>query len=155
MKRALYSLENEEFVFLINKLREQFEKRKIQHTFVGGTAVQAHILDRLTKKYESDIVSLISNDNVRLQDYIRATDDIDLALGLEGQDPIESAKKVKEICKAVEGEHLSDTGNYIFNFNLERTGAKRPIFGVTIDGESGEAIALNISLAAFVVPTGR
>ena len=145
MKRILYSLENEEFVFLINKLKEQFEKRKIQHTFVGGTAVQAHILDRLTKKYDSDIVSLISKDNVRLQDYIRSTDDIDLALDFEVQSPIDAAKQVKDICKAVEGEHLSDTGNYIFEFSLERTGAKRPIFGVAIDGERAEAIALNIS----------
>jgi len=145
MKRALYSLENEEFIFLINQLKKQFEERRIPHNFVGGTAVQSYILDKLTKKTKSDIVSLVFNDNVRLQDYIRATDVIDLALGLGKFSPMDSAKIVKDICNAVEGEYISDTENYIFEFNLERTGAKRPIFSVAVDGERAEAIALNIS----------
>jgi hypothetical protein len=147
MKRALYTLANEEFGFFVNQLTKEFEKRKIPHTFVGGTAVQAHLLDKLTKRENTDVVSLLSDPKIRLQDYIRATDDIDLALKFpnDGKSDIETTKVVYEICDAVAKEYVSDTDNYIFEYGIERKGAKRPIFSVAVMGEPIEAIALNLS----------
>jgi hypothetical protein len=147
MKRALYTLANEEFGFFVNQLTKEFKKQEIPHIFVGGTAVQAHILSKLTKGKNSDISSLISDANVRLQDYIRATDDIDIALKFpnDGQSDIETAREIYGVCDSISKEYISDTENYIFEYGVERRGVKRPIFKVIVEGEPIEAIVLNIS----------
>lgn len=147
MKRALYSLENEEFLFFVNKIGEKLRARKIPHIFVGGTAVQAYVLDKLHKKENLSIGELIANENIRLQDYVRATDDIDLALKFseDGENEIKTAKIINDLCEDIEGEDLADTDNYIFKFTLERKGIKRPIFGVSVFDERAESITLKIS----------
>ena len=56
-------------------------------------------MNRLTKKEGTDVSSLISTPKVRLQDYMRATDDIDIALKFpnDGESDIETARKINEL----------------------------------------------------------
>lgn len=147
MKRALYSLADEEFAFLVDRVGEELRKREIPHIFVGGTAIQAHLLDRFVEKYGLDIASLASGEQLRLQDYLRCTDDVDLALQFarDATDEKEVARRITDLCSAVGGEILSKTENNIFEYGIERKGIKRPIFSVSVDGERKERIALNIS----------
>ena len=150
MKRAIYNLGNEEFTFFVNKIEEELNHRGIPHIFVGGVAVQAHILKRLTQDYETDISTLASNEKIRFQDYIRSTDDIDLALkfpseGDKDKDIIESVDSIKDLCSSLTGGYISGTENYIFEYGLERGGISRPVFTVSVDGNNQERIYLNIS----------
>ncbi len=147
MKRELYSLVDEEFAFFVDKLGEELKRRQIPHLFVGGTAVQAHILDRLIEKYELDLTTLSLGGEARLQDYVRSTDDIDIALKFpdEGADEREVARAINDFCESVRGEYISKTENHIFEYGLDRKGIKRPIFSVSVDGEGKDGIVLNIS----------
>ncbi len=147
MKRALYNLGNEEFAFLVDRIGKLLKERQISHIVVGGTAVQAHILDRLTKKHRVDIEKLTTNDVIRFQDYIRLTDDIDVAMQFldDGQNDIEAARKINDFCDELVGTYISGTDNHIFEYTLERRGVKRPVLGIIVDNVKGEDLLLNIS----------
>lgn len=144
MKHALYNLTDEQFAFFVDKIGVDLDGRDIPHIFVGGTAVQAHVLSRLTKKYEQPMDSL--EGSVRVQDYIRSTDDVDLALRFpEDMPDTEVGRKIKDFCESIPGEYIPGTENHIIAYTLERMGLKRPVFGVSVDDKSGEPISMNIS----------
>jgi len=56
MKRELYILVDEELGYFVNNLHEQMEREKMPYALVGGTAVQAHILKRLSDKTGKEFI---------------------------------------------------------------------------------------------------
>ena len=149
MKRALYDLTNEEFAYFANKLCEQLNEREIKYILVGGTAVQAHVLGRLCNQNGKNLEELVLDPKIRIQDYVRATDDIDLAI----ESSISSkngdfvfARKMKEIFSGIAGEYIPPSEEYILKYTVARQGIKRPIFQIHIDGETNDEqrISLNI-----------
>ena len=150
MKRAIYSFGDEVFTFFANRAEEELNNRSIPHIFVGGSAVQAHTLKRLTRLYNTDISTLASNEMLRIQDYIRATDDIDLALKFPKTsniqtDEINMVGTIRDFCDSLQGEYISGTEENIFKYKLNRRGITRPIFSVRVDDEDGESIFMNVS----------
>ncbi len=149
MKREIYNLGDEEFAFFINRIAEELRYRDIPYAFVGGVAVQSQILKRLTKKYNADISHLILNSDVRFQDYVRATDDVDLALKFptdeKGNVSPENLEKIIDVCEHIEGVYLSGDHKHLFEYLLQRNGIRRPVFSVSIDDNQQENLFLNIS----------
>ncbi len=147
MKRELYNLGNEEFAFFVNRAGEALNKIGVPYTFVGGSAVQAHTLKRLCEKYQTDISTLLQNKDIRFQDYIRSTDDIDLALLFpdNGQDNSFARSVSQRLCDSLEGVYLSANEESLFEYKLVRKGISRPVFSIGVDDKSGENLALNIS----------
>ncbi len=149
MKRELYNLTDEEFAFFVNNLHKQTKNRKISYVLVGGTAVQAHVLNRLCNKTGKNLEQIISDPNIRVQDFIRSTDDIDIALdssiaGKKGE--MNFAEDVMGLLKDLTGEDFSPSEEHILEYRLARTGIKRPVFQIYVDGETDDEqrIAMNI-----------
>jgi len=146
MKRRLYDLTDEPFVVFVNKIGEVLRNENIPHNIVGGVATQAYILDMLTKKYEKNISEIAYDTKIRVQDYIRSTDDVDVALDLRGEDT-EKIKKINKFLPKLIFEDISPSEESIIEFKSERVGASRPVFKVYVDekGNQDTIIAMNIS----------
>ena len=146
MKRALYNLTDEPFLMFTNHIGEVLEQEKVKHNLVGGVAVQAYLLDMLCKKYGTDIVGLSSKTDIRVQDYVRSTDDIDIAMLLEEKEDIKRIKKINDITVKFPFEAINPDGQRIVEIKSERYGASRPTFRLYVDGKGSEeeVIALNI-----------
>ncbi len=160
MKREIYNLSDEEFAYFVNEIGRSFDATRIPYIFVGGTAVQLHIIKRLHEKHGADIVTLLRD--VRFQDYIRSTDDIDLALSQEvypekesitsrevypSRKEVEYAKTINAVLDSLKKEVVSPSGEHILEYKIARRGVKRPVFSILVDGETSErdSIALNIN----------
>jgi len=156
MKRALYSLADDEFATLLQRVNDCFRRSPLNYTIVGGVAVQAHISNWLCKKYGCDLHRLAESPDFRVQDYLRATDDVDITV-----DPrkvnggkIEVAKEIVALEDKIVGDkiHMSLSGNNLVSIALERKGVKRPIFklGLNMDqndkqyGQSADAVSFNL-----------
>jgi len=153
-KMDLCSVADEEFAYFLNKIDGVLNDEKIPYIFVGGAANQLHIVRALCDKYKTDIATLAKNDSIRLQDFIRATDDIDLAITPDvytnaGSDETVYFKSIVKILnKLGDGEeHISPSGEHLLQYNITRQGSKRPLFRVINDGKINEEeqIMLNIS----------
>lgn len=146
MKRQLYNLTDEPFAMIVGRIGLVLKDEGIEHNIVGGAAVQSYVLHMLTEKYNQNICELIYNPNIRIQDYIRSTDDIDLALKLEGDDT-KKIRRINTILPKFVFEEISPCGESIIEIRPERIGASRPIFKVYIDGKGSqeEVIAMNIN----------
>lgn len=85
-----------------------------------------------------------------MQDYIRPTDDVDLAVSsyvLESQGEVDFAKKVNRVLDKLEKrEIISPSEEFLLSYKLIRRGIKRPRFQVYVDekGDDEMQIALNI-----------
>jgi hypothetical protein len=148
MKRERYDLTDEEFAAFVDRSSRILEEQEVPHIIVGGTAVQAHMLLNLCKKHNCTIEELVLRDDIRLQDYIRATDDVDMAWKLpKGKDLSESSRQVLSILDSFSGEILSPSENHLIKYTQTRRGIKRPKYRIEINGRSTEedVIALNIS----------
>lgn len=149
MKRELYDLTDEEFAFFTNHLNDQLNEKKIPYVLVGGTAVQAHVLSRLCSKTGKTLEQIISDPNIRVQDFIRATDDIDIALDssvVKEKGDTLFAKEIMDVFDGIKGEYFSPSEEHIFEYQLIRRGIKRPIFQISVDGETDneQIISMNV-----------
>jgi len=113
-KRALYDLTDEEFAYFVNEVNKGLEREGISHIFVGGTASQIQIAERLCKLHNTDLVTLARDE--RLQDYLRATDDIDLALATKAyaQGDTEYAHVINKLLDSLTKEVISPSEEHIF-----------------------------------------
>ena len=148
MKTQDYNLSNEEFAFFVNRASEALRGIGIPHAFVGGVAVQAHTLKRLCNKYSVDISTLAaSNKHIRFQDYIRSTDDVDIALLFpdNAADYAMVGDVVGRLYDSLNGVYLSNNDKHIFEYKLERRGFSRPVFSISVDNVLGKNLSLNIS----------
>jgi len=147
MKRQLYDLTDEPFAMMINRVGTVLKKEGVKHNIVGGAAVQSYIFYMLTKKYNKDICGLIYDPDVRIQDYIRSTDDIDLALKLEEEEDTEKIRKINQFLPKFAFEEIAPCGEVIVEIRPERIGASRPTFKIYVDGKGSEdeIIAMNIN----------
>jgi hypothetical protein len=150
MKRELYNLTDEQLSFLVTTLDKEMHEEGMQYIVVGGVAVQAHMLKRLHEKTGMTLVQLAENPEMRLQDYIRSTDDVDLAIDSSIQGSLGEVETAKKIFKVQEGmavpEVISPSGESILGYTLARKGLQRPIFQVYLDGETDDdsRVTLNI-----------
>lgn len=147
MKREIYSLKNEEFAFLVRRIGEVLRELQVPHTVVGGTAVQAYTLERMCRQSGLTVSQLERDRNVRLQDHLRATDDIDLALKFpDGMDDSKKANVIFTFLEMVKGDYVTPGDDaHLVEYEFERKGIQRPRLTMKIDDAEGESIALNIS----------
>ena len=146
MKRNLYDLTNEPFVMFVNRVGEVLRDEGISHNVVGGVGVQSYLLSMLTNKQGKNVVDLINDPNIRMQDIVRSTDDVDIALGFQGSD-FDKITTIKGILPSLAYEGISPCGEYIIEFKSERVGVARPTFRVYVDGVGGQddVISMNLS----------
>ncbi len=138
MKKGIYTLADEEFLTLLERAHTVFTKRNLPYMLVGGTAVQAHILNYIHQKTGDTIRHLVESPKFRLQDHLRATDDIDITLdprklGLDtdvGRVIIDSLDEI-----VGDGIFVSPSENHLTKVVLARSGLKRPVFGIKLDSE--------------------
>lgn len=143
MKRALYSIDDEEFMTLLERTDDVLMTRKIPYMFVGGVATQAHIANYLCQKEKgTSIHDLAYSSDFRIQDHLRATDDVDITLDPRGisEDPSDT-KVSQEIMSALnqiegDGVYASPTEEHLVSIKLERSGKKRPIFRLGLDKDA-------------------
>lgn len=147
MKRALYNITDEEFAYFVNEIGKGFDEQTIPYVFVGGTATQMHIIKRLYNIHKQDINTMA--EDVRLQDYLRSTDDIDVALssGVYNGDNIRYIEKINKFQDFLNQEVISPTEEHVVKYESVRKGAKRPVFQIHVDDKTDDEkrIALNIS----------
>jgi len=155
MKNALYTITDEEFATLLERTNDAFEKSKIKYMLVGGTAVQSHLAKILCVGGKT-ITNLVESPDFRVQDYFRATDDIDLTLNRNGHgyDDVQLGQAILSVLDDIEGkkegsgygDHMSPTENHIVSIKLDRRGVSRPIFSLGLDGSpnSDKAVSFNI-----------
>jgi len=147
MKRQLYDLTDDPFVVFVDKVGKVLVDENISHNIVGGVASQAYILHMLSKKHGQSVEGLIRNKDVRVQDYVRSTDDVDVALDLEGEVDTDRIRRITtEILPKFEFTELSPDGESILEFRAERVGASRPRYRVYVNdkGSTEDVIAMNI-----------
>jgi len=150
MKRQLYDLTDEPFVVFVNKIGETLREQEVPYNIVGGVAAQAYILDMLAGKYGENVSEISGDENIRVQDFVRSTDDVDIALDLKGVKGDDSEKMkwiTREFLPHLKFEEVSPDGESILRYTSERIGASRPRFRVYVNEQGGEddVIAMNIS----------
>jgi hypothetical protein len=149
-KRQVYNLADEEFAFFVNKLHEQLQREKIPYVLVGGVAVQAHVLKRLHEKTGKSLIDLANDPNMRLQDFVRSTDDIDLSVHSYIENNNGEERYANKINNVLEGlvvpEVVSPSDDLILGYRLVRRGISRPVYQVYVFDETDDEqrIALNI-----------
>ena len=97
-------------------------------------------------EYGKDIFGIAEDASIRVQDYIRSTDDVDVSLGLQGKD-VEKMRIINKFLPKLAYEDISPTGESIIEFRIERIGASRPVYRVYVDdiGSQENVISMNIS----------
>lgn len=143
MKRALYSIDDEEFMTLLERTDEVLRAKSIPYLIVGGVASQAHIVNYICQKEKGTTLYDLSHSNdFRVQDHFRATDDIDITLDTrkisEDSSNVEIPREVMNALGQIEGDgiYTSSTGDHLVAIKLERQGIKRPIFRLGFDKEA-------------------
>jgi len=169
-KRELYDVSDEEFAYFLNAAHGELGRENMPYIFVGGTAVQLQCAKRLCDIHGVDISTLASEpklqskDVLRLQDHIRATDDVDLALassvyeqgsssptqesnGTVSERDVLFYNRVGRVLDGLQREAISPSEEHILDYRIHRRGVKRPVFQVYVDGEGGDEqlIAMNLS----------
>jgi hypothetical protein len=145
MKRELYDLTDEPFAMFVNRVGETFREEEIPHNIVGGTAVQLNVLDMLTRIHGTDVQGLVLNPEIRLQNYLRSTDDVDVTLKLVGDDK-SRIQRINRVLPKLAFEGLSPSAESIIEIRSSRIAASRPTFRVYVDdrGSEEDVIAMNI-----------
>jgi len=149
MKRELYDIADEEFITLLDRTESAFKDAKIPHMFVGGVATQAHLASYLCRIHGTTLRGLVASNDIRLQDYLRATDDVDIALRLDEPDEIKVAKKIFSVLDNIigEGDHLSPSEEHIISMKLARRGHVKPQIQLALDDYAenpDEVVAFNL-----------
>ncbi|MBX4196327.1 hypothetical protein KW805_01945 [Candidatus Pacearchaeota archaeon] len=146
MKRQIYDLTDEPFAVFVNRVGTVLQGEKIPFYIGGGVAVQSYVLDMLSQKYSHDILGLVHDPLLRIQDYIRSTDDVDVALQLPDTGESERIMKVTSIVPKFAFEEIPPSSDYVLEVRSARTGASRPTYRLYKDGKGSEeeVIAMNI-----------
>jgi hypothetical protein len=150
MKRAIYTIADEEFATLLERTHSAFERAKVPYMFVGGVATQAHIVNYLCRNGKT-LADYIEDPNFRIQDHLRATDDIDITLdsGKKAEERTEEDKigfgnRIFTVLDDIAGKSekgntspdftcMSPSEEHIVGISLERKGLSRPIFWLGLD----------------------
>lgn len=146
MKRELYDLTDEPFLMFANRIGKVLKEEGIRHNLVGGVAVQSYLLNMLCKKHNASVQDLLLNHGVRVQDYVRSTDDIDLALLLDEQDDIDKIRRITAFVERLPFEEIDPHEQSVVEVRAARYGASRPTFRVYVDGRGSDqdVLAMNI-----------
>jgi len=136
MKESVFSLQNGVYHCVVNEVLSFLAANGVGTMVVGGVAVQAHTL-----KMAADAKLLLPND------FIRKTDDLDLVVtsALDQEAILGAMKKLAERFDGFVGE----AGETLFEVNMTRVGAVKPLLRVTYVSADGQEhiddIKLNLS----------
>ncbi len=154
MKRELFSVADEEFVTLLNRTHEGFEREGMKYMFVGGVATQLHVAKLLCDSYSKTLIDLVKSSDIRIQDHLRATDDVDIAIRVDGVGSdikgkeMTVAKKVFSVLNYIvqDEEYFSPSEENIIRIHLDKRGHVRPVFQLGINGivDSDKKVSFNI-----------
>lgn len=141
MKRELFNLADEEFMTLLIRTHEGFIRENIPYMYVGGVANQAHISHLLCKTHKGTLYDIVRSGKIRVQDYLRSTDDVDIVTHFEEAKEGDSRKEIevrKEIFSILdyivgEGIHISPSEQHFINIRLQRKAHVRPVFELGIN----------------------
>lgn len=147
MKQPLYDILDDEYCFLLDRITAQFLKDGLNPSIVGGAAVQVHIANLLSKIHGKNIEDLFVDGDLRKQDHIRATDDIDITLHnaeLAENRANYDGNIIQTLAKIPCKNEESADGNNVYDIYMERSGVVRPVLFVhSLNATS--RIRLNIS----------
>lgn len=164
MKRSLYTIADEEFATLLERAHASFAAKGMRYMLVGGVATQAHIVSNLCKDGRT-LMDFVEDPNFRLQDFLRATDDVDITLSPEksgelmtDEERVKHAEKVYSVLDEIVGDKnhyghglfISPTGEHLVAISLERKGIARPVFMLGLDNKPTED--KNVSFNLFKGP---
>ena len=142
MTNGQYTLVDEEFARFASIVNRELGLKNIQHVIVGNVAVQAHVLNLMSKRLKTSIPELARSQE--LSAYLRPTSTLDVAI--LPQDGVE--RKVIEAQEKMAECTLDFDGNRMFDYRLSRSGAKRATFGVEDLGHSTQSVALKLIYGA-------
>ncbi|HLF53759.1 MAG TPA: hypothetical protein VI544_01130 [Candidatus Nanoarchaeia archaeon] len=149
MKRSLYTIADEEFATLLERAHAAFAAKGMKYMLVGGVATQAHIISNLCRSGKT-LMDFVVDPKFRLQDFLRATDDVDITLSPEKngelmtpEEKVKYAEKVFSVLDEIVGDKttyghglvMSPTDEHLVAISLERKGLARPVFMLGLDSE--------------------
>ncbi len=130
MKNPQYDILDAEYCFLMDRITKVFQEKGLNPAIVGGAAVQTHVANLLTKAYNKSLEDLFIDDDIRPQDFIRRTDDIDVAVynpSLASQETM-YRNSILDAVRALECKNVkSPDENDIYDIRVTRIGLKKPI----------------------------
>lgn len=154
MKRELFNVADEEFIALLKRTHEGFQEAGVSYMFVGGVANQLHIAKLLCNLHKDNLVNIVKSNKIRIQDYFRSTDDVDIVTKFEDESSDEKRKELntrKKIFSVLdyiieEKEYLSPTEEHIVSIDLDRRAHVRPVFALGVDGivDPDKKVSFNI-----------
>ena len=147
-KRQVFTIADEDFIHFLSRIDNSFKEEGINYALVGGVANQAYIAKSLCARHNADLATLAFDSDVRLQDHLRATDDVDMILSMNSPDEIATAHRIYGVLDKIvgEGEFISPTGNHIVYVNLKRKGHSKPQFILGVDNpDQYRLVALNLN----------
>lgn len=151
MKGAIYSIADEEFATLLARVHGCFGRSPLGYAFVGGAAVQAHIAKYVCKQHSCSLQDLVASSDFRVQDHLRATDDVDITVDprkIQGETELarktELAQQILTVQKAIAGgekgrdSYLSPSEKHLVEIVLQRTGLSRPIYRLGLNADADD-----------------
>ncbi|MBS3073422.1 nucleotidyl transferase AbiEii/AbiGii toxin family protein [Candidatus Pacearchaeota archaeon] len=147
-KLALYDILDGEYCFLLDRVTRIFKEKGLNPAIVGGAAVQVHAANLLSQTYNRSIEDLFAEGELRQQDHIRSTDDIDIAVldkELLMKNQTEYKNKIMSAIQEIPVKDIeSSDKNDLYDISIERMGLRRPIIHVR-SFNKGSRISFNIS----------
>ncbi len=154
MKRELFNVADEEFITLLSKTHEGFGNAGLRYMFVGGVAVQLHVAKLLCDIHKDNLINIVRSGKIRVQDYFRSTDDVDIVIKPIEKESDESKAEIKarqSIFSALdyivkEELYISPTGDHLINIEIDKRGHVKPTFRLSVDGvgDRDKAVDFNI-----------
>ena len=141
---------------LLQRTHKGFEREGIPYMFVGGVANQAHIAKFLCDYYKDNLLGLVKSQKIRVQDHLRATDDVDIVTRFRYVEDsaesrireIDDAKKIFSVLDYIveDEEYFSPSEENIVKIILNKRGHVRPTFRLGINDvvDSDKIASFNI-----------
>ncbi|MBI2449147.1 hypothetical protein HYV49_02525 [Candidatus Pacearchaeota archaeon] len=82
MANNWFDISDERFLTFLNSLGKAVSANDIPYAFVGGVATQVHMADYLCIVHGTTLSDLLISGEIDLSNYIRSTDNVDIAFGL-------------------------------------------------------------------------
>ncbi len=136
MTKDKFVLIDEEFAYLAVRACQEFDKVGMKHAVVGNVAVQAQILNMMSRQTGLPVQAL--HGTYDLSDYLRPTSDVDIAILPEiNESANDITRKILHVRNVLNGikDDVSGSEQFLFGYHLIRPGTKRNDFQACVDGD--------------------
>ncbi len=154
MAQTLFTIADEELMLFLKRTGEAFSKADVPHMFVGGIAHQLYVARYLCNAYNQDFLSIAESDKIDIPKNFRPTDNVDIALKIDGDDGSEEARVAagRRLSKILETVVTTDplfslSENALVSIRAKKIGYGKSVFILdndTTDNEDYREITLNI-----------